>query len=80
MESADSVSPQGDASSMVDDVMPLPEQATIGSEGDDPARQAEAAPAGDGEEGEVGDQGDAKQNEKDAPYEYPTGVVGIEEL
>lgn len=80
MESAGSVSPQGDASSMVDDMMPVPVQATIGSEGDDPAQQAEAVPAGDGEEGEVDDQGDAKKNEKNVPYEYPTGVVGIEEL
>lgn len=64
---------------MVDEVMPVPMQAAIGGEGD-PAQQAEAAPERDGKEGEVEDSADAKKYEKEAPYEYPTGVVGIEEL
>ena len=79
MESVGSVSPQGEASSVVDEVMPVPMQTAVGGEGD-PAQQAEAAPGRDGEEGEVGDPGDTKRHEKEAPYEYPTGVVGIEEL
>lgn len=83
MESPGSLSPHGDASSAVDEVMPVPDvQATIGSEGDDPAQQAEAAPTGgDGEQGAVEDhQGASKKDEGEAPYEYPTGIVGIEEL